>query len=565
MRTVLYPALLTLISVMFTWNDPLQGHESTLGAYVASLDEDQKDSPTSDDSKTEPTCRLTVNLVDAAANTRLAGMIRLTAADGTVLPVDGLYNRGRGLRRDHGARQWGIVLETATVAVPRKPLVIEALAGLETELTSRAVDLTCKDTAELTLPLVRFHDAKKAGFTGGNTHLHLRSMTRPEADEYLQTIARADETDLVFVSYLTRVKADKTYISNTYTEETIRVLSDYGIRFEFGEEHRHNFGPGGEGYGHVMFLNIQKMIRPVSIGPGIMGTGVDFPAIRDGLDRANADGATVLWCHNTFGLEDVPNWIAGRVDAQNIFDGGNQGSYEDSYYRYMNIGLEVPFSTGTDWFMFDFSRVYVQHEKPENVPQWLDALEAGKSFITNGPLLELTVNGRRPGDTVNLDGPASLTVRARAVGRTDFSQIELVSAGQIIQSTPSRAVENHFEAAIDTSVEVGQPGWLAVRVNTQNRNALGNPIFAHTSAVYVDIGGKSVFNPRAAQALVDDMRAALDIIPEKAVFADDRQQDEVLDVYRQGIGTLEERLKRQVMRGTGRKVDAQITFPTTSP
>ena len=544
MRTVLCPALLTLISVMFVWNNPLQGHESTLPAYMASLSEDGKDSPTSDDSKTEPTCRLTVNLVDAATNAPAAGMVRLTTADGAVVRVDGLYSRGRGLPRDHQTRQWGIVLETATVAVPRKPLVIEALAGLETELASRVIDLTGKDTAELTLPLVRFHDARKAGFRGGNTHLHLRSMTRPEADEYLQTIARADETDLVFVSYLTRAKADRTYISNRYTEETIRVLSDYGIRFEFGEEHRHNFGPGGEGYGHVMFLNIQKMIHPVSIGPGIMGSGVDYPAIRHGLDRAHADGATVLWCHNTFGLEDVPNWIAGRVDAQNIFDGGNQGSYEDSYYRYMNVGLRVPFSTGTDWFIFDFSRVYVRHLQPEKVPQWLDALEAGKSFITNGPFLELAVDGHRPGDVINLDAPASLTVRARAVGRSDFSQIELVSAGQVIQSAASRTVGDHFEAAIDTSVDADQPGWLAVRVNTQNKNVLGRPIFAHTSAVYVDIGGKSVFNIQAAQSLLDDMRAAIKIIPEKAAFADDRQQDEVLDVYRQGIGTLEERLKR---------------------
>ena len=84
MRTVLYLALLTLVSVLFTWNYPLHGHESTLGAYVASLDEDEKDSPNSDYSKTDPTCRLTVNLVDAATKTPVAGMIRLRAADGTV-------------------------------------------------------------------------------------------------------------------------------------------------------------------------------------------------------------------------------------------------------------------------------------------------------------------------------------------------------------------------------------------------------------------------------------------------------------------------------------------------
>ena len=147
MKSVLPTALLTLFLVMIPWNDPLQAHESTLPAYVASLGEVEKDLSTSDDSKMEATCRLSINLVDSATGGPAAGMIRIRTDDGTVLTVDELYNRGRGLRRDHQARQWGIVLETATVTVPRKPLRIEALAGLETELTSRRIDLSGQETA----------------------------------------------------------------------------------------------------------------------------------------------------------------------------------------------------------------------------------------------------------------------------------------------------------------------------------------------------------------------------------------------------------------------------------
>ena len=84
-----------------------------------------------------------------------------------------------------------------------------------------------------------------------------------------------------------------------------------------------------------------------------MRQGTDFPSVRHGIDQAREDGATIVWCHNAFGFEDIPDWIAGVVDAQNIFDGGNKGDYEDTFYRYMDVGLRVPFSTGTDWFMFD--------------------------------------------------------------------------------------------------------------------------------------------------------------------------------------------------------------------
>ncbi len=102
----------------------------------------------------------------------------------------------------------------------------------------------------------------------------------------------------------------------------------------------------------------------------------------------------MIWAHNLFGFEDIPNWITGRVHANNIFDGSARGSYKDTYYRYLNVGLHVPFSTGTDWFIYDFSRVYVMADRPITPTEWLDRLAAGKSYITNGPLLEFTVDDR---------------------------------------------------------------------------------------------------------------------------------------------------------------------------
>ena len=122
-----------------------------------------------------------------------------------------------------------------------------------------------------------------------------------------------------------------------------------------------------------------------------MGDGTDGIPLQHGIKEAHRDGASVLWCHNAFGLEDLPNWMAGLLDAQNIFDGGNHGSYRDTFYRYLNLGMKVPFSTGTDWFIFDFSRVYVAVEGELTSKKWLDQLAAGKTMITNGPFLELEV------------------------------------------------------------------------------------------------------------------------------------------------------------------------------
>jgi hypothetical protein len=540
-------AVCVALAMVAPLGNPVQAHEHTWPVYAKSLGpgvnlKDKHNVP-STSANDAPTCRLTIELADAATGQPLDGLVRFSLTDGP-LSVDDLFCRGTMLRQGHPGKHWYVVLGSAAATVPQDKLTVEAFSGLETELAAQTIDLTGKATAQLTMPLTRFYDAAGHGWRNGNTHLHLRSLTRPQADRYLRSIARADGLELVFVSYLRRVKAEETYISNSYTREELNRLSGHGVLFDNGEEHRHNFGPGGEGYGHVMFLNIKELIRPVSIGPGIMGEGTDWPTIRRGIDHAHRDGATAVWCHNAWGLEDVPSWVAGVLDAHNIFDGGSRGSYEDSFYRFMNVGLRVPFSAGTDWFIYDFSRVYVKTKEPLEVAGWLEDLRRGRSFITNGPLLEFRVQTHDPGDVIQLDQPAKLTVRGRAFGRSDFRKIEVVHNGRLASAAPSRAVDRHFEAEIDAEVPVSEPGWMALRINTDSTNALGGKLFGHTSAVYVELAGQTIFKPEVAEMLIADMQRAMATIEEKANFADDTERDEVLDVYRQGIRTLRGRIAK---------------------
>ena len=139
-----------------------------------------------------------------------------------------------------------------------------------------------------------------------------------------------------------------------------------------GQEHRHNFGDQGEGFGHVMLLNIKTMIQPVSIGPGISHRGTDGTPLQAGIEEAHRQGGTAIWCHNNWGREDVPNFVRGKLDAQNIFDGGSHGSYEDSFYHYLNAGLRVPFSTGTDWFMLTWQG---------STPRWRQASASNRGWM----------------------------------------------------------------------------------------------------------------------------------------------------------------------------------------
>jgi hypothetical protein len=82
--------------------------------------------------------------------------------------------------------------------------------------------------------------------------------------------------------------------------------------------------------------------------------------------------------------------------------------------------MSVPFSTGTDWFIYDFARVYVPREGKPSARRWLEALAKGKSYITNGVFLELQADGQGVGDTIAVTAGQRLRITGRAIGRRDF-------------------------------------------------------------------------------------------------------------------------------------------------
>ena len=168
----------------------------------------------------------------------------------------------------------------------------------------------------------------------------------------------------MFISYLERHKDDAEYITNRYPIGDLQEFDATGVLFNNGEEHRHNFGAYGEGYGHVMFLGIKKLVKPVSLGPGITGAGDDDRPLRPGIDDARQAGRHGHLVPQHLRPRGRAQRLAGRLDALNVFDGSRRGSFEDTYYRYLNVGLRLPISTGTDWFLYDFSRVYAQVDGP---------------------------------------------------------------------------------------------------------------------------------------------------------------------------------------------------------
>jgi len=110
--------------------------------------------------------------------------------------------------------------------------------------------------------------------------------------------------------------------------------------------------------------------------------------------EARRIGGTTVWCHNGSGMEAPVAAALGQMDAYNVAD-GLEPEY-NRYYRLLNCGFRLPVSSGTDWWITDHNRVFVQVQGKFTYDTWIAGLRAGRTFVSNGPLLEFRVNGKEP-------------------------------------------------------------------------------------------------------------------------------------------------------------------------
>jgi len=241
-------------------------------------------------------------LLDASSGKPITGIVRVLDAKSKHVELPGLYDRMTALTKDNAGVHWYIIpANGADTTLPRGKYRVEAVSGLEYGLAKIEGELGDKPAVEISLKLPSLFRPDDLGLAAGNTHLHLMKLSMEQADEYLRKIPASDNLRVMFISYLERNKDDATYVTNKYPVGDLPKFNTTGVLFNNGEEHRHNFLAYGEGYGHVMFLNIKQLVQPVSIGPGITGKGFDDLPLRPGIDNAKKQGGTIIWCHNTNG------------------------------------------------------------------------------------------------------------------------------------------------------------------------------------------------------------------------------------------------------------------------
>ncbi len=163
----------------------------------------------------------------------------------------------------------------------------------------------------------------------------------------------------------------------------------------------------------------------------------------------------------------------------------------------LSAGFRIPLSRGSgksnvEQRLGDY-RTYARLLPDEefNYKNWIEAVRAGRTFLTNGPLLTLTVDGHEPGDTLNVAEPNQpVTIECHAEGLFPFKTLEVFWNHELIGTATATEEVPLYRATWKDEFRVDQPGFFYARCTGGSINS-GESSFAHTSPIYLQAAGKT--------------------------------------------------------------------------
>ena len=291
-----------------------------------------------------------------------------------------------------------------------------------------------------------------------------------------------------------------------------------------GQEYRPPF------YGHVFMFGLRDhLISPFTTG--YEGTAIEslYPSNTDMFRKAKAQGATVGYVHAFGGSGDplegslggakgyMVDAALGTTDAVEWANAGRAGFHP--WYATLNNGLTATAVGGEDSIsnlhrskLVGSVRTYVYTGgKGLTMEAWLAGLRNGNAFVSTGPLVELTVNGRIPGEEVELAASGTVEIQGRVRSITPLDKAYIVFNGEVVEEIPFTG--ERLELDLSRSFPVSGSGWFHLRVEGKNEERFpldANFALGFTNPVWVTVAGQPVRNRASAEysiRWIDKLRA----------------------------------------------------------
>ena len=452
---------------------------------------------------------LSVVTRDAATGGPTGSRIHLTASDGKFYAPADAYAR-IGAQGDHVFHHTG----RFTVEVPAGRTELTVVKGFEYWPEEVSVEVGAGEVAELTVDLQRMTDMAAKGWYSGSTHVHMNyGGNLHNTLENLVMMSAAEDQDVVneqVANKDNRILDHQFFVPGggphpASTPEHLVVV---------GQEYRPPF------YGHVFMFGMRDhLISPFTMG--YEGTAIEslYPSNTDMFRKAKAQGATVGYVH-AFGGEADPlvgnlgggkgfmvDAALGTIDGVEWSDAARAGFFP--VYAAWNNGLRVTATGGEDSIsnlhrskIVGSVRTYVHTgSRGLDMDAWFAGLREGRAFVSSGPLVEMTANGRMAGETVVLpaDGGA-VALAGRVESITALERVFVVCRGEERADVPLSA--DRRSAAFEIDLEIDRSGWCHLRAegHPDERTPLDvRYAQAFTNPIWITVGEQPIRDAAAAE------------------------------------------------------------------
>lgn len=435
--------------------------------------------------------------------------IHLTAADGKFYAPTDVYARvsAAGDRIFHTPGEFRVDL-------PVGKTKLTVVKGFEMWPEATELEIRPNEVTTASVSLKRMTDMSAKGWYSGSTHVHMNyAGNLHNTLENLMMMSAAEDQDIVLEQIANK---DNRILDHQFfiPGGGPHPLSRKDMVLVVGQEYRPPF------WGHVFMFGMKDhFISPYTTG--YEGTAIEslYPSNTDMFRKARAQGAYVGYVHAYGGERDpleaelggakgaIVDAALGTTDAIEWSAAGRSGFFP--LYAIWNNGLKVTAVGGEDSISnLHMSKLVGSHRtyvftgaRGPDMHAWFHGMRAGRALVTNGPLVELSVNGALPGEIVNVPaGGGRVQVQARVRSIVPLQNVTLYFNGQPVEDIPLGS--DRKTAELQKTLKVARSGWYHVRAEGAPADRFPLDMSypqGFTNPVWVMVGNQPIRNRSSAE------------------------------------------------------------------
>jgi hypothetical protein len=306
--------------------------------------------------------------------------------------------------------------------------------------------------------------------------------------------------------------------------------------------------------GHISLLGYRgNIIAPMTTGgpdESAIGDPVEILLTEWARQCKKQDGVVILPHFPNPRLENAAAIVSGEVDGVEMTSWGSLYEGIDPYsltdwYRYLNCGYFVAAVGGTDKMSAGTAvgtvRTYarLREDKEFTYDEWKESIRRGQTFVTYGPLIEFSVEGKPAGSHIDMPangGTVNISWEVASV-TVPMTKVELIVNGEVKESISV----DKWKGNGSRSLRLSQSSWVALLIRGKYPDKR-EIIVAHTTPVMIMVKNSPMLVATDGLTILEQIEGAMAYLNTIGTKAEEKAFKRMMMVLTSAHRTLHNRM-----------------------